>query len=199
MMEVFTLILAVSVITLIVVVVTRWRKRKTLSKSNISKTDIPPRFRAGIQGVARGVENQDVSLSSGEGTEEFLAFRLEVVDNEGNIQDLIPVETQAREILGKIKEGDTLVVLGKRNRQGLLKPKSIYNVSTRLEIKTKGYTFFGTAVGCLMGLLFTASVFGLIGGAVLLLDEDPAVGVLILVASAILMVFSIYMTNKNRR
>ncbi|MDF9797100.1 putative membrane protein [Catalinimonas alkaloidigena] len=202
MMETIILVLLLGVVIILVVRASKSHRQKSSGISDGHKVEklkesIPSRFRRGLQGVARSVEYKDISDDE-VGLDEFLAFRLEIVDKEGNVLELIPVETRAKKIVGRIKEGDTLLVLGKINRHGLLKPKEIYNVSTHLEIRLKGYTFFGTAIGCLMGLLFTASVFGLIGGGVLLFDQDPSYGIMILIASAILMIFSIYSGNKYR-
>ncbi|MEX2511951.1 MAG: hypothetical protein WD398_03515 [Cyclobacteriaceae bacterium] len=136
MMEILILLLILGTIVFLVIRYTKSRWQKPVEtpaehKEGRSKESLPPRFGHGIQGVARSVEKKDVTDGE-EGSDEFLAFRLEIVDKEGNVQELIPVETRAKEIVGSIKEGDTLVVLGKRNRQGLLKPKGIYNASGQI-------------------------------------------------------------------
>jgi len=200
MMELFVLAFFIGLIVLFILRFTKSRHSSgTPIKGEGSKQNenLPKRFRSGIRGTARGVETK--RLSEGKmGHLDHLAFRLEVIDSDGNVKELIPVETKAREISGKIKEGDTIVVSGKRNRKGLFIPKGIYNESTHLVLEIKGFTLFGTTLGCLLGVLFTASVFGLIAGGILAMDNDPTNGILLLIVSAIVMIISIYITNKKR-
>jgi hypothetical protein len=161
-------------------------------------TYIPKKFRKGLRGTARGVENKEFK-DNVTGTDKFLAFRLEIVDNEGNIKELVPVEVLAKTISGRIRDGDTIVVIGKRNRRGLLKPKGIYNESTKLVIKMKNFTLFGTALGCLTGIFFLASIFGLVTGIALVLDgAEQESGILLTLASGVVMILSIYFGNKSR-
>lgn len=163
-----------------------------------SHTKLPRRFHKGTHGTARNVDIHEVS-DGGMGDEDYMSFRLEVIDNEGNIKEIIPVEARVKEISGRITEGDKLIVLGRRNRRGLLKPKSIYNGTTNLSIKLRGYSFFNTTLGCLMGLIFTASVVGIIAGLITVTDENSReTGVLVLIVSALAMIISIYITRKRK-
>lgn len=197
-----TVILAVIIIVVFLLVrsaktgLSKSSDKRAKSEKRMPANSVPGCFRKGIRGTARGVEKREVS-NGGVGKEDYLAFRLEIVDNEGNVREFVPTEARAKEISGKIMEGDTLIVIGRRNRQGLLKPKSIYNVTTNSTTKVKEYGFFDTTLGCFLGLIFTCSVFGLIAGGVMTFAGEAG-GVVILAGSALAMIISIYITRKRR-
>ncbi len=162
---------------------------------------VPKRFIKGYRGTARDVEKREVS-SKGvfvkEG-EDYLSFRLERNDDQGNVVELIPIEVRAREIPGRvIKDGDSVIVLGRRNRQGLMIPRKIFNVTNNLEIKVKKkYSFVQNVFFFPLALLFAASWPALIYGIVMMTSTRSSragQGILLILGSIIVMVifYAIY-------
>lgn len=159
---------------------------------------IPRRFRTGTRGTARVIEKRQVSASqSGHGSEDYMAFRLEIVDDEGDVKDYMPVEIRAAIVSGRVLEGDTVIVLGHRNRRGILIAKRIYNEKTSSEIKIMSQGFGDAVLRVILGLLWMCAGLGLFGGILLTVSREN-VGPPLLAVSIIMMIICIYIGKKRR-
>lgn len=102
---------------------------------------VPKRFRRGHRGIVRDVQIREVEEKKfrlKKRQEDYLSFLLEVTDSEGNIVELIPIEMRDENIPGRvIRNGDPVIVKGKRTRKGLVKPNAIYMVNSHLIIDNK--------------------------------------------------------------
>jgi hypothetical protein len=86
----------------------------------------------GEEGVFRGiVRNVERRLEDGY---TVLAFRIEQIDNEGNIVGYIQVELRDPRIKGTLVDGDEVEVVGEIGKEGILIPKKILNVKTKAYI-----------------------------------------------------------------
>ncbi len=113
-------------------------KRKEASDINTDKlkvdSDVPSKFRNGLKGYARNIAKQEMSLRK----KMYMGFRLERTDDVGNIIEECTVELVAGKIQGAlINDGDNLIVKGKKDSRGVIKPSTIYNINTKTIIKGK--------------------------------------------------------------
>ena len=156
---------------------------------------IPWRFRRGFLGIARNIEKRQIR-NRRDTEEDFLAFRLEILDEVGNVVQIIPVEIRALEVSGRLMDGDKIIVKGRiRRRSGILHPRAILNLKTHELIKSRDVSLFSTTSGCLLGLIFTASVIGIPVGIIMAMDDNPSGGLLI-VLSAVAMILTMYFARK---
>jgi hypothetical protein len=95
-----------------------------------------------IEGVARAVSCKYGSVKKRFGGTKrtvTMNFRVEVIDNEGNIKDVVPVEMYGegkKDIFGDITDGDTVQVKGKRE-DGVIRVKEVKNKTTNTKVKVK--------------------------------------------------------------
>lgn len=103
-----------------------------------------------FRGIARNVEQR---LENGY---TVLAFRIEQIDNEGNIIDYVQVELRDPRIKGTLVDGDEVEVVGKIGKEGILIPKKIFN------LKTKAYISKSTSnIGIVLFLIpFITAIVG---------------------------------------
>lgn len=159
-------------------------------KGKRGEQKIPRRFRKGIHGIV-----SDLDISKSQTDEEILRFRLAEVDEQGNIVRENSVEMQANEITGRvIREGDAVVVIGRRNRQGYVEPRAIYVLATRSKIFAKKRGVIGrtmvTLVSLPVGIIGLASWIGLLIGTFLLIaGESEGGGIVLLSAGGLLVHF----------
>lgn len=163
-------------------------------RSDVSIAALPRRFRKGLAGTARDVQIREVSGKGFNAPQnDYLSFRLEVTDRDGNVVRQIPVELRAERIPGRVvRDGDRVAVLGKRSRRGFVKPSAVYVVDSQLEIRVKGgggRGFFGIILALPLGLAFLLAWPALIIGIIATASGDrsaqewgPALIVLSLVA-----------------
>jgi len=103
----------------------------------------PDWVKEGIRGTARGVQRETLVIgmrSDGRVQEEReVTFRLERIDDAGNIIEIIPVSTKfcRKQSTGSINDGDTVVVLGSQDSSGLFVVRKLYNKSMNYEFKLK--------------------------------------------------------------
>ncbi len=86
-----------------------------------------------ISGIARNVSWKK---EGAEYSVDVLTFRVERVDNEGNVIDYMPVRMEGL-IKGNLVDGDEVEVAGEIDDDGLLNAKSIYNMRTKSYIRTR--------------------------------------------------------------
>lgn len=153
-----------------------------------SAEDVPTRYRKGLRGVVRNVEKREIqSKHAAQPQEEYLGFRLERNDQTGNVVEVVPVETTAVAVLGRnIQDGDNVIVLGRRDRHGLLRSHAIWNLTTRAEIRGRSPGCFAALLSGLMAVPVTMAAMGFLIG-ILLLFSNPPVGVLVMVGSAVVL------------
>lgn len=95
-----------------------------------------------FRGVATKVQVNPLSDQESFGGRYVLSFRLETHDSEGNTEETIPIQLQGgKDLLGKVTEGDSLVVIGQKNREGVVVAKKIYNTETKAEALPKKHSF----------------------------------------------------------
>ena len=97
---------------------------------------IQPGKHGGIVGVARNLQQQ----SERAGYETVLTFLLEQYDTSGNRIRVVPVEMRGSSIRGFILDGNQVEVLG-NEKDGLLRAKEIYNLTTASKVKRKLWGF----------------------------------------------------------
>jgi hypothetical protein len=158
------LIIIVVIIIMTVVMIKRFFKRQPQSDPNHSVesndrlgSSISDKYRHGVMGTVRHVEKREITKNKE--AFDYLGFRLEIADPNGNVTEIIPVEMCAGSIAGRIiKDGDSVMVLGKRNSSGLMTAKSIFNLTTSAEIKAVNkFGFFKFILFMPLALLFLAS------------------------------------------
>ncbi|VVB72168.1 Uncharacterised protein [uncultured archaeon] len=146
----------------------------------MSDKEIPKGFLNGIRGTVRSVEKREIS-GPYQKKEDYISFRLEKMDESGNVIEQIPVEMRADFIKGQvIKDGDSVIVKGKRDREGLLRTDSVYIVETGLEMKAAprmGILKFLLSIP--FSFILMLSVVGFIAGIFVAISE-PAGGILII-------------------
>ena len=111
-----------------------------------------------FRGIARNVNWRK---KGGEYSIDVLTFRIERIDNEGNVTDYVPV-TMKGHIKGNLVDGDEVEVVGKIDSDGLLNAETIYNIRTKAYIRTQK-----TGLGLLIIPLIFVSLFitfGVFGG-----------------------------------
>ena len=89
-----------------------------------------------------------------------LRFRLERIDNEGNVIDYVATSAMGS-LKGDLVDGDEIEVVGKINKEGLLIANKILNLKTRAHILGAGLNK-GFAIVFLLPFIF--AIIGLIGG-----------------------------------
>jgi len=82
-----------------------------------------------FQGIARNVEWRN------EGKFTVVSFKLEQIDEIGNISKFVPVTVREKKILGSFNDSDEIELGGKIEANGFLKPKIIYNKTTQAYMK----------------------------------------------------------------
>jgi hypothetical protein len=118
---------------------------------------IPRRFRRGRRGVVRDVQIREVASSTGV-SKEYLSFRLERVDERGNVVEQVPVEMKGN-IPGRVlRDGDEVVVAGRRRRRHAIRPRAVYVIGTDSVIQPRHWAAMGVAVPlALAGAAFLAA------------------------------------------
>ncbi|WP_048205364.1 hypothetical protein [Methanococcoides methylutens] len=113
-------------------------------------------------GTALSIERHETHANVfGQQAEDFLSFRLQITDQNGNTETLLPVEIRAKQIINRVQEGDFVNVVGKVNKQGVLIPHKIFNITSKSEIHIKKR--MGLASIFLIGPLILLSIVGVIG------------------------------------
>ncbi|UCE96487.1 MAG: hypothetical protein JSV51_02485 [Candidatus Bathyarchaeota archaeon] len=129
---------------------------------------------AGEEGVFRGIaRNVEQRLENGY---TVLSFRIEQIDNEGNITGYVQVELRDPRIKGTLVEGDDVEVVGKIGKDGLLIPNKILNLKTKAYISKSSsnigiflfFVPFITAIGGFIASRWTmeGAIMGFIGGLI---------------------------------
>jgi len=85
-----------------------------------------------IRGVARNVEWREKNGYT------VLSFRVEQIDNEGNVIDCTQVELREAMVKGTLVDGDKVEVTGKIDPEGILIPGRIQNLKTNACIAKSG-------------------------------------------------------------
>jgi hypothetical protein len=91
-----------------------------------------------------------------------LRFRLERIDNEGNVIDYVATSAMGS-LTGDLVDGDEIEVVGKINKEGLLIANKILNLKTRAYIMKSGLINKGFVI-FLLPFIF-AIIIGLISGS----------------------------------
>ena len=111
-------------------------------KKTSMQDNIPKEFQNGTRGQARNVV--DDSYQQEEGYQKtaqikVLTFNLVIEDRDGNMIEAIPVELSSKKsFTSRIKEGDHIILNGKRNKNGIILAKKVYNISTHSIVKNQG-------------------------------------------------------------
>jgi len=89
-------------------------------------------LRGGFQSTARYVEYKTIRPFWSQEEDTIMRFRGEVTDPQGNITGYVPVEirTAQHKWVGQIGEGDKIVVRGELGKDGILRAKRAFNVTT---------------------------------------------------------------------
>lgn len=103
--------------------------RKKMNKQKVLKGQIEREN--SFQGIARKVEWQTPSSLT------VLKFRIEQVDQDGNIVRYLPVHFEGFKITGSLVDGDEVRVAGKLGEDGIYQPKKILNLKTNTFIQKK--------------------------------------------------------------
>jgi len=139
-------------------------------KNDALTENVPKRFRNGTRGIVR-------NLAFGESfkkREYTIGFRLEIIDDDGNVTELIPVEARAEEIPSNVMtEGDRVILIGSKNRKGVMITKHVFDITTNSEIKFGESDIVAGTVGAVIHLLnivfwigfWVSLIGGLAGGA----------------------------------
>ena len=106
-----------------------------------------------FRGIARNVQQRQ------ENGYTVLSFRVEQIGKEGNVLGYVQVEQRESRIKGTLVDGDEVEVVGKIDKEGIVSPKRILNLTTKAQI-----TNFGSTKGVLLFLLpFILGAVGFIG------------------------------------
>jgi hypothetical protein len=96
--------------------------------------------RGAFRGIARNVHQRQEDGFS------VLTFRVERVDNVGNILDYVQVELREPRIRGTLVDGDKVEVEGEMDEEGILAPNRIFNLRTKAFVAKassgKGFVLF---------------------------------------------------------
>jgi hypothetical protein len=115
---------------------------KGFKKTNHMNDHIPRNFRNGIRGQARNVVYDSFLKGNPKNNTKInvLTFEFVIEDEEGNMIDSIPVEVNSKQktFSSRIKEGDHIILKGKRNKYGIIHAKKVYNYSTKSIVTGKG-------------------------------------------------------------
>jgi len=89
-----------------------------------------------LQSTARSVEGDDIQTPWGGIADRILRFRAEMTDPQGNITGYVPVEIRTRQDkwVGQVKDGDKIVVTGRFGRDGTLRAKRAFNLTTNSNV-----------------------------------------------------------------
>lgn len=82
-----------------------------------------------FRGIARDVEWIQIPRNQGEITF-LLTFRLEIVNEEGDIDRYIPVELRRSKPINLVNEGDQVAVLGRFNKNKVFRTEKLENFKT---------------------------------------------------------------------
>lgn len=161
---------------------------------------VPRRYRRGLAGIVRDLQIGESKPDYPEQiSSDYLTFRLERLDQNGSVLENVPIEFFSRRIRGKIlREGAEVVVLGRRNRHGIVRPKSIYVIETQSEVRSntmiprgplEAVGKLGSELGksllhttaALIGMPLTlVGFFGFFaGGFMILTGNDEGVGIIV--------------------
>ncbi len=159
-------------------------------KENFTPLELPRKFRKGLHGIVRNLNMRTITENYSTSQEISLSFRLEVIDEIGNVIQELPVELRAEDISGQVMhDGDEVIVNGKKNRNGYIVSTGVYIVNTNSEIVTRKKGFFYWIFALPMGLLFFPAIFaipyGIIIASVSEGSEDIGNGIAISVAGGI--------------
>jgi hypothetical protein len=99
-----------------------------------------------------------------------LRFRLERIDNEGNVIDYVATSAMGS-LTGDLVDGDEIEVVGKINKEGLLIANKILNLKTRAYIMKSGLNkgiviFLLPPIFAIIIGLISGSLEGFIGGLI---------------------------------
>jgi hypothetical protein len=123
-----------------------------------------------FRGIARNVEQR---LENGYSV---LNFRVEQIDNQGNVIDYVQVELREPRIRGTLVEGDEVEVVGKIDKDGILSPTRILNLKTQSHITKHGSNkgiilfllpFIFAVAGFVTVGAFEGALMGFLGGCFL--------------------------------
>jgi len=200
MPELIALTLFIAFTLIVLWVIYKIVRRNRMSRSTIDQAGpaekIPRRFRAGIQGTARDVAKLDT-------VGDYLSFRLERNDSDGNVIELIPIEIRGGVGGQAIRDGDAMVVLGRRNRRGLLIPKAVFNITSQLQIEVGGHSGLLASIFFLpMGLLFVISWPAVVFGISMMFssrEDEVNQGILLILGSFLVMIIFYFAYIRNRR
>jgi len=164
--------------------------QKGAQKENFTPLELPRKFRKGLHGIVRNLNMRTITANFSTSQEISLSFRLEVIDEIGNVIQELPVELRAEVISGQVMHnGDEVIVNGKKNRYGYIVSTGVYIVNTNSEIATRKKGFFYWIFALPMGLLFFPAIFaipyGIIIASVSEGSEDIGNGIAISVAGGI--------------
>lgn len=130
----------------LIVIIFRWIRRKK------------------IRGIAQNVdlrnEQSAASLLSGQPyAYTILFFSVEIVDEQGNVVQLIPVELKGERISGFVNNGHEVEVIGVKNYRGILQPKHIRNLTTKAKVMASSpFTTLGLLWALIRGLFFLVQI-----------------------------------------
>jgi len=111
-----------------------------------------------FRGIARNVNWRK---KGGEYPIDVLTFRIERMDNEGNVIDYVPVIMEGH-IKGNLVDGDEVEVVGKIDSDGLLNAETIHNIRTKAYIRTQKTGLGLLIIPFIFGSLFI--IFGVFAG-----------------------------------
>jgi len=118
-----------------------------------------------FRGIARNVQQRQ------ENGYTVLTFRVEQIDNVGNVLGYTQVELREPRIRGTLVDGDEVKVVGKIDKEGILSPKQILNLRTGAHItKSRSNIWFV--------LFLLPFIFGVVGFVVARAIEGAIMGFL---------------------
>ena len=127
-------------------------------------------------GTVLSVERHETHANVfGQQAEDYLSFRLQITDQEGNTEALLPVEIRAKQIINKVQEGDFVNIVGKIGNQGVLIPQKIYNNTSNSEVIIKKH--MGLLSSLLIGPIIILSIvgfFGFFAGLIGMIVSNPS-------------------------
>lgn len=92
-----------------------------------------------VQGIATKVNKDEVLRKAyivPMRSLKIIRFRIEKIDEQGNVIKIIPVELRGKDFIGEISEGDEVKVIGKMEN-GTVLAKEIINITTNARLQTK--------------------------------------------------------------
>lgn len=87
-------------------------------------------------GTVRDVSRRTMSEMGGNTVtpKEVLNFRIEELDGDGNIIQVVPVELIGNQILGNLRDGDSIEVKGRMSKEHILRALTAKNVTTNSSV-----------------------------------------------------------------